>query len=289
MARSEASDSLHQVLAAVVTPAALAAFDAQIERCAPDWDLQRFLTAYTATARTLGRAPLPADASVIPGELGPVPLTDFTTDVAGRALLLCRVAREASSKLEAAVTAAYREGDTSEKLAVIRALALLPQPARFVDLALDCGRHNELGLFRALACDNPFPARHYTEPAWNQLTMKATFLALPLERMLGARERDNAELSRMALHYIEQQESAGRTFPPQLLAAMAAFPPPSAVAKLLGYATHAVPELRLGAAEALARAADSRSAPFVRERLQIESDARVKQALQRALDAAERR
>jgi hypothetical protein len=98
-------------------------------------------------------------------------------------------------------------------------------------------------------------------------------------------ERDNAELSRMAQHYIEQQESAGRTFPPQLLAAMAAFPPPSAIAKLLGYSTHAVPELRIGAAEALARAGQARTAPFVRERLEIERDARVKEALQRALDA----
>lgn len=289
MAKSEAAGSLHEVLAATVAPAALASFDGQIERCAPDWDLQRFLTAYTATARTLGRSPLSAEASAVHAELGPVPLTDFTTDVAGRALLLCRVAADAPDKLEASVTAAYREGDTSEKLAVIRALALLPQPARFVDLALDCGRHNELGLFRALACDNPFAARLYPEPAWNQLFMKATFMGVPLERMIGARERDNAELSRMAQHYIEQQESAGRTFPPQLLAAMAAFPPPSAIAKLLGYATHAVPELRLGAAEALARAADSRATPFVRERLAIESDARVKAALQRALDGAEKR
>jgi hypothetical protein len=215
-----------------------------------------------------------------------VPLIDFTADVVARAMLLCCVADDAPDRLEAAVTAAYREGDTSEKLAVIRALSLLPQPARFIDLALDCGRHNELGLFRALACDNPFPARHYAEPAWNQLFMKATFMGLPLERMLGARERDNAELSRMAQHYIEQQESAGRTFPPQLLAAMAAYPPPSAIAKLLGYATHAVPELRIGAAEALARSAQARTAPFVRERLEIESDARVREALQRALDAA---
>lgn len=289
MAKSEAAGTLHELIAAVVAPAALAVFDAQIERCAPDWDPQRFLTAYTATARTLGRGPLSADASAVPTDLGSVPLTDFTADVAGRALLLCRVAADAPDKLEASVTAAYREGDTSEKLAVIRALSLLPQPARFVELALDCGRHNELGLFRGLACDNPFPARHYSEPAWNQLYMKATFMGLPLERMLGARERDNAELSRMAQHYIEQQESAGRAFPPQLLAAMAAFPPPSAIAKLLGYSTHAVPELRLGAAEALARAADPRSAPFVRERLAIESDARVKTALQRALDAAEKR
>jgi hypothetical protein len=270
-----------------VTPAALAAFDTQLERCAPEWDLQRFLTAYTATARSLGRTPLHAEAAAIPTESGPVPLTDFTSDVAGRALLLCRLADDAPARLEASVTAAYREGDTTEKVAVVRALALLPQAARFIDLALDAGRHNELGLFRALACDNPFPARHYSESAWNQLLMKAAFMSLPLERMWGARERDNAELSRMAQHYIEQQESAGRTFPPQLLAAMAAYPPPSALAKLLGYSSHAVVELRLGAAEALARTGQARAAPFLRERLEVERDPRVQAALQRALAATQ--
>jgi len=197
------------------------------------------------------------------------------------------LAQAAPAQLVAAGLAAYREGDTREKIAVIRSLPLLPEGARFVELALDAGRTNELDLFRSLACDNLFPSQHYDELAWNKLYMKAAFLNLPLERMQGFAARENAELSRMALHYIEQQESAGRTFPGHLWQAIAAFPPPGAIAKMLGYASHAVAEQRFGAAQGLERARQPRTLSFLRERLGVEPDARVQAALQAALSAAE--
>lgn len=267
-------------------PAGLANFDALAAQCSPQWEEQRFLNAFTAAARALGRGSLGADAASVTGPAGAVPLAGLSCDVAGRVLLLLRLAQEASAQLTAACLAAYREGDTREKIAVVRALPLLPDGARFTAIALDAGRTNELDLFRSLACDNPFPARHYDELAWNKLYMKAAFLSLPLERMQGFATRENAELSRMALQYIEQQESAGRSFPMHLWLAIAPYPPPGAVGKMLGYASHAVPEQRLGAAQGLARVKQARLESFVRERLAIEHDAQVLAALQAALDAS---
>jgi hypothetical protein len=279
---------LHEHLAHALraTPAGLANFDTLAAQCSPQWEEQRFLNAFTAAARALGRGPLGADAANLSGPAGPVPLAGLSCDAAGRILLLARLAQEAPLQLTAACLGAYREGDTREKIAVVRALPVLPDGARFVEIGLDAGRTNELDLFRSLACDNPFPARHYDELAWNKLYMKAAFLGLPLERMHGFSARENAELSRMALHYIEQQESAGRSFPLHLWLAIAAFPPPGAVAKMLGYASHAVPEQRLGAAHGLARVKQARVASFVRERLAVEPDAHVLAALQAALDAS---
>ena len=42
---------------------------------------------------------------------------------------------------------------------------------------------NVLDVFAAIACDNPYPAALFPEPHFNQLVLKALFLALPLARV----------------------------------------------------------------------------------------------------------
>jgi hypothetical protein len=284
MSSSLRVEHVRELIARAVPETALRTYLTALERCQPDWSLAQFSAAFTATARTLGRSPLSGPDD--PALAGGIPLSSLTADVAGRALLLLSCAGAAPDRLEELVSAAYDEGDALEKLAVVRSLALLPGSERFTRIALDSGRSNEVSLIRALACHNPFPARHYDELAWNKLVMKAAGMDLPLDDVLGAAERDNAELSRMALHYVEQQESAGRSFPPSLWRRIAAFPPPGAAGKLVGYISHAVPEQRLGAALALAHVKQARTASFVRERLEVEADTRVKSALVRALEAA---
>jgi len=276
-------ESLREPIMKAVPEAAFREFAAVFERCQPSWPLHQFLAAFTATSRMLGRVPLDHQITSVRGPLDSVPTVLFTSDVAGRALLLHALANAAPQKLEEAVSAAYDDGDALEKLAVVRSLALLPQAERFTRIALDAGRSNELDLVYALACNNPFPARHYDELAWNKLYMKAAFIGLPLPQIMGLTERANPELSRMALHYVEQQESAGRSFPAALWPAIAAFAPPSTTAKLLGYVTHAVADQRLGAALGLEQRADPRTAAFLEEQLAIESDERVCAVLTRTL------
>jgi hypothetical protein len=202
-------------------------------------------------------------------------------------LLLYSLAQASPEQLPAAVQAAYEEGDSQEKLAVMRALPLLPEGERFIEIALDVGRCNELDLFCALATHNPYPSRYYNELAWNKLYMKAVFLDVPLMHMIGVEQRNNAELSRMALEYVEQQESAGRRFPNEIWTVIAAQPPAGAIGKLLGYLSHAVADLRLGAAAGLERAAQPRTHSFLQERASVETDERVRAVLERTLQKLE--
>jgi hypothetical protein len=285
MPESTNPESLRQLIQQSVPDAAFRAFCEQVERCQPAFKLSTFLGAFTATARTLGKKPLAAsaDALSLAGASGDLPLTGTTSDVAGRVFLLYTLAQATPEQLPAAVQAAYEEGDSQEKLAVMRALPLLPQAERFVEIALDIGRCNELELFCSLATRNPYPSRYYNELAWNKLYMKAVFVDAPLALMLGVEERNNAELSRMALEYIEQQESAGRRFPNEIWLVVAAVPAPGAIGKLLGYLSHAVADLRLGAAAGLERAAQPRTLSFLQERASVETDERVRAVLQRTL------
>ncbi len=165
--------------------------------------------AFVSAGRRLGRDPLAA-GEPLPGSSDPVPTEGWTVDDAARVLFLLAAADAAL------IDTLYREGDSREKRAVLRALPLLAGGERYLELALDAGRTNESDLFAALACDNPYPARHYGEREWNKLVMKAAFVGAPIERIVGLERRNNRELGRMALDYIDQQESAARAVPPEL-------------------------------------------------------------------------
>ena len=241
-------------------------------------------SAFAQAARRVGREPLqlPAEAR-LEGPLDAVPLAGLSADSAGRIALLMALGEARPSALAEVLDALYRDGDTREKIAVVRALSLLPEQARFTWIALDAGRTNETDLFRAVACDNPFAARHYPELEFNKLVMKAAFVKAPVDRIVGLDRRANPELARMGMEHIDEQESAGRSFVPEIWLAIAQHAPPGAVGRMLGYASHSVAAQRLGAIRGLAIAGQPRTRSFVVERLEVERDETLRQALLDAL------
>jgi hypothetical protein len=214
---------------------------------------------------------------VIHGPDDPVSLGPFTLDVAARAALLL-------ATTEPPVPSLYDTADTREKIAIIRALPLLPDGARLLTISLDAGRTNDTELFRAVACDTPFPARHYPELEFNKLVMKCAFVGAPVDRILGLGRRANAELSRMVMEYIDEQESARRRFPPEAWLAVAHHALPGCAGRLLGYLGHSSAEQRLGAARALAILKQPRTRTFLEERLEVERDEAVRAVLREALE-----
>lgn len=234
-------------------------------------ELSEAMRGFVAAPRHVGR-----DDVTIAGNAWPA-------DVAARVGLLCAIAAGAGDRLFDTVDALFREGDNREKTAIVRALCLLPDSARFIDIALETGRTNDTTLFAAVACDNPYPAQHYPELEYNKLVMKSAFVGAPIDRILGLSDRANPELSRMAMEYIDEQEHARRRFPPELFAAIGAHPRPGSIARMLGYLSHSIVENRLWAARGLALANDERTRGFLRERLDIETDAAVAEAISAAL------
>jgi hypothetical protein len=62
-------------------------------------------------------------------------------------------------------------------------------------------------------CENPYPAAHFPEPAFNQLVLKAYFIGVPVLRILGLDRRKTPELRRMAADYASERRAAGRSVP----------------------------------------------------------------------------
>jgi hypothetical protein len=240
------------------------------------------LERFPAVRRLLGEAR--AAPVLLQGPDDALSLEGWTAEEAGRVALLLAAARADPAALPEVVRAAYHDGDSGEKKAVVRGLSLLPEGARFVDLALDAGRRAETTLFQAVACDNPFPARHYPELEFNKLVMKAAFVGAPVSRIVGLERRANPELARMGMDYVSEQESAGRRFDPQIWLAVAPCPPPGAVGRMVGYLGHSVAEQRLWAARGLKRAGQERTRSFLQERAAVEEDAAVLEAVLEALE-----
>lgn len=175
----------------------------------------RFTADFAAATRRAGQEPLvldPAARDRLRGAGVDWPLDAWGTDDLARVTMLVHAAdRLPPAALAALVDDTNAHGDTDERRAVLLALPLLPDAARFVPLAVDACRTNVRPLFEAIACDNPFPARRFAEASFNQLVLKAVFLDVPLARVVGLSARRGGELRRMAADYAQERRAAGRT------------------------------------------------------------------------------
>ncbi|BAU50259.1 hypothetical protein SVA_3725 [Sulfurifustis variabilis] len=144
-----------------------------------------------------------------------------TVAAAARAVLLDDALMLAPDAALALARHLYRESDEAAQIDLVRSLPVLACAPALAPLALEAGRTNSRAVFEALALDNPYPARHYSEREFNQLVLKALFLGLPITRVVGLDGRANAELARMCEDYVEEREAAGRAVPADIWLALA--------------------------------------------------------------------
>jgi hypothetical protein len=183
-------------------------------------DRDGFAAAYTVAARRVGRTAV-APAAEVRARLEaaglPWPPEGRGADELSRAALLLRASvAVAAGELEGLVEDVYQRGDTRERQAVLRTLPLLPEPARFLPLAVEACRTSIQPLFEAIACENRYPAAHFPEPSFNQMVLKALFVGVPLARVVGLPDRITGELRRMAADYASERRAAGRPVPPDI-------------------------------------------------------------------------
>jgi hypothetical protein len=183
----------------------------------PDFDHDGFLAELAGAPRWLAKAPLvlAADERDALRKAGVTwPIEGWPLDQLGRAAMLSVAStRLAPSELERLLGDIHRQGETRERQALLRALPFMVLPERFVALAIDACRTNELPVFEAIACENPYPAEHFPDLNFNQMVLKALFLGVALDRILGLDQRRTPELARMAQGYASERRAAGRSVP----------------------------------------------------------------------------
>lgn len=174
------------------------------------------LQLYTEASRRVPPGAFVSDASAssLPDDATQIRQGQWTgVDAARAVLLLAKADAVTPEQFFDAAVACYEHGDATEQRSWLRAVALLPDPRRFLDLVIDACRTNIVPNFEAVACENPYPARYFPDNNFNQLVMKAMFNGIRLERVTGLPTRANPDLARMAADFAAERRAAGRPVP----------------------------------------------------------------------------
>lgn len=184
---------------------------------ATPFDAIRFEAAFGAAGRRCGTTALGGDTT-ISAATGPAwSIAAWGIDELARALLIVAgIARIGTAEQVAWLDGLHRAGAMRERQAILRCLALLPEPARFVSIALDACRASTQPIFEAIACENPYPAAYFPATSFNHMVLKAVFTEVALARILGLATRRSPELARMAADYASERSAAGRSVPSDL-------------------------------------------------------------------------
>lgn len=267
-------------------PAAWGWMEKALASARPPVHANSFLGYYSGASRRAGKRALELDA-VEEGrvrDLDPaLDLSAWGADEAARALLLLTAGQLPPDEFADLAIRCYELGDSREQQSWLRALAMLPRPERFVSVAIDACRTNILPLFEAIACENPYPERHFPELNFNQMVLKALFNSVALCRIGGLERRAGAELSRMSFDYLCEREAAGRSVPADIWLALMPHLESGSMPRALRYLEEGSPEQRywLAVALGLRRSSDSKAA--LETHCQSESDPRVADAMRAAL------
>ncbi|WP_437799037.1 EboA domain-containing protein [Sorangium sp. So ce693] len=181
------------------------------------FDRDRFLATFTAAVRVLGKEPLglraeERDELAAAGIAGAIEGRGL--DELGRVTMLVQVSRRLPApELELLLRVCYEQGDGRERQALLRALPFLVEAERFVPLAVEACRTNELPVFEAITCENPYPAAYFPDLNFNQMVLKAMFIGVALARIVGLDRRRSSELARMAEDFASERRAAGRSVP----------------------------------------------------------------------------
>ena len=237
--------------------------------------------------RKTGHAQLGPDVSAILTAAGQLSIKEWTTGDAARIILILTATEAFPEQAGQLVTSVYRLGDESERAIVTKGLALFPAPDTLKPLALETGRANSTTLFSALALDNPYPAAHYSDHEFNQLVLKALFMGLGIERMVGLQARTNAELSRMCEDYMDERRAASRTIPRDIWLAMSPYASARGKQLILDHLAHEDPGHRYYSLLALkTNPIDQSVLDLLRQRIALETDPGIIKLLQGTLAAS---
>jgi hypothetical protein len=172
-----------------------------------------------ATRRKLG-------ADLLGSDVNPLQLTSglfarhWTVADAGRVLLVLRSVLTVASQAQTLIQTYFQQGDETEVAAITRMLILFENGETLKPFALEVGRTNSKPLFAALAQYNPYPAKYYSDHEFNQLVLKALFLGIGIDPVIGLLKRANPELSQMCEDYIKERVAANRSIPSDIWLAL---------------------------------------------------------------------
>jgi hypothetical protein len=194
--------------------------------------------------------------------------TDWSVDQAARIYLLLAGGGE-GERFSRRLDQLCATADVGELVAFYRGLPLYPDPPRHAARAAEGVRSNMKAVFQAVAHRNPYPAEQLPEGAWNQLVLKALFVGLKLDPIVGLDGRANPALARMLSDYAHERWAASRPVSPELWRCVGPFAAGDLLEDLARVLKTGSEHERGAAALALSRAPDAAAAALLKGRREL--------------------
>jgi len=121
-----------------------------------------------------------------------------------------------NSDFEEKVRKLIEVADKGELETFLRFLVLLPNPEKYCFVAVEALRTNIVTVFEAIALNNPYAKLYFNEQQWNQMYLKAAFIQIDLNKIVGVEERANFELTRIISDYAHERWAASREINPAI-------------------------------------------------------------------------
>lgn len=110
----------------------------------------------------------------------------------------------------------FQMAEMNEQVALYSTLPLFAWPERFRLRTSEGIRTNIRPVFEAIALNNPYPSEYLEDIAWNQMVLKAFFMNINVNKIIGLDERANQELAYILLDYAHERWAASRAVNPLL-------------------------------------------------------------------------
>lgn len=182
-------------------------------------DVASFNTAFVTIPRKTGKVPVQLTKEqqeqlqqLIPG----FSVKHWLTDRLARVWLLATMDSSDKTKYTKQVETLFPAAEVNELVALYSALPLLAFPEAWAARCAEGIRSNIGDVLEAIMCRNPYPANYLSEPAWNQLVLKAFFTEKPVEQIVGLDKRVNKELANTLSDYAHERWAAHRIVNPQI-------------------------------------------------------------------------
>lgn len=166
---------------------------------------------FVMTPRFIPARPLKQTLLPVSGSDYSIDIGHWTLDQAARSLLLLNMDEGSPDEFHETIELLFQTAENREAAAIYKTIPLFAHPERWIYRATEAIRTNIGTIFDAMAFNNPFPAMHFDDTAWNQLVLKTIFGDKSIWNIIGLRERRNKELARAISDFAQERWSAGRT------------------------------------------------------------------------------
>lgn len=188
----------------------------KVDKLQKSFQARDFFLAFSACSRFIARNPLDLAESHLAQLQKIYPnfgAATWSTDELARVILMTAI--PVADNLTV-LDKLFGTADYREQVAAYKGLYFLDNAARFTERAREGLRTNMVGVFDAIALDNPYPYDYLSEDAWNQMVLKAMFMDRPIYRIYRIEDRKNEKLTHMFIDYAHERWSAHRTVSPEL-------------------------------------------------------------------------